>query len=43
MKIIDRIKSAFKRRYVYRSAVTGKFVSRAYAEAHPTTTYRVPR
>ena len=27
-------------RYVYRSAITGRFVSRAYAEAHPDTTIR---
>lgn len=27
-------------RYVYRSAVTGKFVSAAYALAHPDTTIR---
>ncbi len=29
-----------KRRYVYRSAITGKVVTRAYAEAHPDTTER---
>lgn len=27
-------------RYIYRSAVTGRFVSKAYAEAHPDTTVR---
>lgn len=27
-------------RYAYRSAVTGKFVSRAYALLHPKTTFR---
>lgn len=27
-------------RYVYRSAATGHFVSRAYAEANPETTIR---
>lgn len=27
-------------RYVFRSAVTGKFVSREYAEANPETTMR---
>lgn len=27
-------------RYIYRSAVTGRFVSRAYAEANPATTIR---
>lgn len=28
------------KRYVYRSALTGKFVSREYAEANPETTVR---
>lgn len=28
------------RYFVWRSAVTGKFVSRAYAEANPETTIR---
>ena len=32
-----------KRRYVYISAVTGRFVSRAYAVANPATTIRRPR
>ena len=27
-------------RYVYRSSVTGRYVSKAYAEQHPDTTYR---
>lgn len=27
-------------RYVYRSSITGKFVSRLYAALHPATTYR---
>ena len=27
-------------RTVYRSAVTGRFVSKAYAEAHPDTTIK---
>lgn len=27
--------------YLYRSAITGKFVSREYAEANPKTTVRV--
>lgn len=27
--------------YVYRSAITGRFVSKAYAEAHPDTTVRM--
>lgn len=27
-------------RYVFRSSVTGKFVTRAYAARHPMTTFR---
>jgi hypothetical protein len=27
-----------KKRIIYRSAITGRFVSRAYAEANPDTT-----
>lgn len=30
-------------RYLYRCAVTGRWVSRAYAEAHPDTTVRHAR
>jgi hypothetical protein len=30
-----------KRLYAYRSAITGRFVSKAYAEAHPDTTVKV--
>lgn len=37
MSILDRI---FRRRYNYRSAITGKFVSKAYAEAHPAECIR---
>ena len=29
-----------KPRVIYRSAITGKFVSREYAEAHPDTTIK---
>lgn len=29
-----------KLRYVYRSSETGRYVSRAYAEANPATTVR---
>lgn len=29
--------------YVYRSAITGKFVSRSFAETHPKTTIRIRR
>lgn len=28
------------KRYIYRSAITGRFVSKAYAEANPETTVR---
>ena len=30
----------FSRKYLYRSSVTGKFVSRAFAEANPAITVR---
>ena len=30
-----------RRRYLYRSSVTGRFVSKAFAELNPATTYRV--
>lgn len=30
-------------RWLYRSAITGKFVSRDYAEAHPKTTTKEKR
>jgi len=29
-----------KHKYIYRSAKTGRVVTRAYAEAHPTMTVR---
>lgn len=29
-----------KERYIYRSAITGKFVSKEYAEKNPETTIR---
>ena len=42
--ILTRIANVVLRRfYVYRSSVTGRYVSKAYAEANPTTTYRVKR
>lgn len=28
-------------RYVYRCAITGRFVSRTFAEANPSTTVRI--
>lgn len=30
-----------RRRWLYRSSITGRYVSRAFAEANPETTYRV--
>lgn len=30
----------FKKKYVYRDAVTGRFVGRVYALLHPTTTVK---
>lgn len=38
MKIKDLFK--FKKKYVYRSAKDGRYVSRAYALLHPATTVR---
>lgn len=38
--MIRFIKRLIQRRYVYRDAVTGHFVSRDYAEANPATTIR---
>lgn len=39
--ILTIVASAFKKRYQYRSSITGRFVSKAVAEAHPATTYKV--
>jgi hypothetical protein len=36
--MIARTKALFSPRYRFRSAVTGEFVSKAYALLHPTTT-----
>lgn len=41
--MIRDLSKIFNRRYVYRSAADGRFVSRAYALLHPTTTYAVRR
>lgn len=40
-RVLTRVAKLFSRRYVYRSSVTGRFVSKAFAEANPATTYRV--
>ena len=37
-KIADKV---LRRIYNYRSSVTGRYVTKAYAEANPSTTYRV--
>lgn len=42
--MFEKLKAIFrKKHWIYRSAVTGRFVSAAYALEHPDTTYRVPR
>lgn len=38
--MIRNLLARFKRHYRYRSAITGRIVSKAYAEAHPETTIR---
>lgn len=38
--MIRRILKLFKARYVYRSSVTGHFVSEAFAKANPAITVR---
>lgn len=40
-KTTGKPESSRKVTYRYRSAITGKFVSRAYAEQHPDTTVRL--
>lgn len=42
MSILSKVADVIlRRRYVYRSSITGRFVSKAVAEQHPETTYRV--
>ena len=41
--MIRNILKALDPRYVYRSAITGRFVSRLYAVAHPDETIRERR
>jgi hypothetical protein len=38
--MIRRIHALLSRRYVFRDAETGQFVSKAYALLHPATTVR---
>jgi hypothetical protein len=39
-EIMDRLRLRRKRSWRYRSAITGKIVSQAYAEKNPETTIR---
>lgn len=44
MNLLQKITSLIKpKRYRYKSAVTGRWVSKAYADANPTTTMRMVR
>lgn len=38
--MIGRIKALLSPHYVFRDAVTGRYVSKAYALLHPSTTVR---
>lgn len=38
--MIEALKRLLKPRYVYKSSVTGRYVSKKYAEAFPDQTYR---
>lgn len=38
--MIRRVIGLISRRYAFRSSVTGKYVSKAYALLHPSTTQR---
>jgi hypothetical protein len=38
--MIGFIRRLLARKYIYRSALTGEFVSRDFAEANPSITYR---
>lgn len=37
---MNLLKKLFRRRWVYRSAITGRFVSEAFAKDHPETTVK---
>jgi len=41
--MIRDLTKLLNRRFVYVSAVTGRFVTRAYAILHPRETFAVPR
>lgn len=38
--MIRKLLNALKRRYVFKSSITGRYVSAAYAKAFPDVTYR---
>ena len=38
--MIGHIRAVLSRHYVFRDAITGKFVSKAYALLHPSTTVK---
>lgn len=38
--MLKRIHALLSKRFVFRDAVTGEFVSKAYALLHPSTTVR---
>ena len=38
--MLDRLKSAVRKLWRYRSSITGKWVSKAFADANPDTTQR---
>lgn len=39
--MIGKLIQRFKRVYHYKSAVTGKYVTKAFADAHMDTCYRI--
>jgi len=40
--VLRRLIAAIRgKRYLYRSAITGRYVSKAFADENPATTYRV--
>lgn len=41
--MIRDLTKIFNKRFIYRDAGTGEFVSRAYALLHPGTTFASPR
>lgn len=39
--MISHLRKVFSKRYIFRSAVTGRFVTKAYALLHPRETYGI--